>query len=399
MKSTWKTRTLGEVCERVTVGHVGITTPFYSDRGILFLRTQNVGDTGLVLDDLKYVTPAFHASLKKSEVRAGDILMSRVITHTVRCALIPQNFGPANCANVVLVRPAPGLLPEFLAHYIRSSEAQRHLLDRKVGSAQLVVNTTVIRDWPITIPPADEQRRIVRILDEGFAGIATAKTNAEKNLQNARAVFDAQLDAVFSDCTDGCVRLDELFAIGSSKRVLKSEWQSKGVPFYRGREITRLALEGHVDNDLFISEEHFAELADKAGVPSPGDIVITAIGTIGNAHVVRADDRFYFKDASVLWMKRTSEISSDFVKFWIRSSAFCDQLERGKGATVDTLTIGKLQSLQFPVTSAKAQLRAVGRLVHLEQETRRLESLYRRKLDALDALKQSLLYQAFSGQL
>ena len=96
--------------------------------------------------------------------------------------------------------------------------------------------------------------------------------------------------------------LSELYKIGSSKRVLQSQWKTGGVPFYRGREVTRLATDGFVDNELFISEEHFAELSKEYGVPKADDIVITAIGTIGNSHVVRSADRFYFKDASVLWM-------------------------------------------------------------------------------------------------
>ena len=85
----------------------------------------------------------------------------------------------------------------------------------------------------------------------------------------------------------------------------------------------------------------------KYGVPKADDIVITAIGTIGNSHVVRSTDRFYFKDASVLWMKRTAEVSSEFVNLWLKSPAFFDQLDRGNGATVDTLTIQKLQSVEI----------------------------------------------------
>ena len=109
------------------------------------------------------------------------------------------------------------------------------------------------------------------------------------------------------------------------------------------------AADGFVDNELFISEEHFAELSKEYGVPKADDIVITAIGTIGNAHVVRECDRFYFKDASVLWMKRTAEVSSEFVNLWLKSPVFFDQLDRGNGATVDTLTIQKLQSVEISV--------------------------------------------------
>ena len=144
-------------------------------------------------------------------------------------------------------------------------------------------------------------------------------------------------------------KLSELYKIGSSKRVLQSQWKTEGVPFYRGREVTRLAADGFVDNELFISEKHFDELAKEYGVPKAGDIVITAIGTIGNSHIVRSADRFYFKDASVLWMKRTAEVCSEFVNLWLKSPAFFDQLDRGNGATVDTLTIQKLQSVELAV--------------------------------------------------
>lgn len=91
--------------------------------------------------------------------------------------------------------------------------------------------------------------------------------------------------------------LGELFRVGSSRRVLQSQWQSEGVPFYRGREITLLAVEGFVNNALFISEDLYAEFSAKNGVPSAGDIMITAIGTIGNSYIVQDSDRFYFKDA------------------------------------------------------------------------------------------------------
>ena len=193
--------------------------------------------------------------------------------------------------------------------------------------------------------------------------------------------------------------MDDLYKVGSSKRVLKSQWKTEGVPFYRGREITRLATDGFVDNELFISEKHFAELSKEYGVPKAGDIVITAIGTIGNSHIVRASDRFYFKDASVLWMKRTAAVSSEFIKFWLKSSLFFDQLDRGNGATVDTLTIQKLQSVNLLLPSSEEQLKIVAKLDALREETQRLESIYQRKLEALEELKKSLLNQAFSGEL
>lgn len=155
------------------------------------------------------------------------------------------------------------------------------------------------------------------------------------------------------------MKLSELFRIGSSKRVLQSQWTEHGVPFYRGREITRLAEDGFVNNELFISEELYSEYRSKNGVPKAGDIMVTAIGTIGNSYVVQPTDRFYFKDASVLWLDRTTDISSKFIDYWLKSSLFFDQLERGNGATVDTLTIQKLQGVEVNIPSRAEQERIV----------------------------------------
>lgn len=194
--------------------------------------------------------------------------------------------------------------------------------------------------------------------------------------------------------TGQMLALGDLFQIGSSKRVLKSQWKTEGVPFYRGREITRLAADGYVDNELFISEEHFVELAAQSGVPRAGDIVITAIGTIGNAHIVRECDRFYFKDASVLWMRRSSAVSSEYINLWLKSPLFFDQLDKGNGATVDTLTIQKLQSVRLSVPPLPEQERIVALLdeafagiaaarAHAEKNLQNARALFESQLQAV----------------
>ena len=194
-------------------------------------------------------------------------------------------------------------------------------------------------------------------------------------------------------------RLGDLFRIGSSKRVLQSQWKSEGVPFYRGREITRLCEDGFVDNELFISEEQFAEFRAKSGVPVAGDIMITAIGTIGNSYVVRPADRFYFKDASVLWLHRTADVSSEFINYWLKSPQFFSQLNRGNGATVDTLTIQKLQSILVPVPELSEQQRIVATFDKAFESIASARRISIRRLNALDELKSSLLHHAFSTQL
>ncbi len=95
------------------------------------------------------------------------------------------------------------------------------------------------------------------------------------------------------------VRLGEIVNIVSARRVHQSDWKKEGIPFYRAREIAKLAEDGYVDNDLFISEELYEEFS-KSDIPHAGDLMISAVGTLGKAYIVKEKDKFYYKDASVL---------------------------------------------------------------------------------------------------
>ncbi len=193
------------------------------------------------------------------------------------------------------------------------------------------------------------------------------------------------------------VKLSDLFRVGSSKRVLKSDWKDAGVPFYRGREITRLSKTGFADNELFVSEEHFKDLSAKHGVPVPGDIMVTAIGTIGNTYIVNERDRFYFKDASVLWLHKEAEVDSRFIDYWLKSDLFFDQLDRGNGATVDTLTIEKLSNVKLLLPSLDKQRKVVEKLDAAFADIDLLEGNLGMGDEKANQLLQSLLSSAFSS--
>ena len=139
-----------------------------------------------------------------------------------------------------------------------------------------------------------------------------------KDIKNDTVIFKGDDNLHYEQFADGTVkciedeipfelpdgwawaRLKELFNVCSSKRVLQSDWKKEGVPFYRAREIVKLSDNGFVDNELFISEEHFLSLSRDYGVPQPGDLMVSGVGTIGKIYIVKPSDHFYYKDASVL---------------------------------------------------------------------------------------------------
>ena len=391
---SWPIRSLAEVAP------IRSRKPEFFDGARRYYSTGAVGKSG-ELDAPELVTFAERPSRANSMPRIGDVGFARM-NGTQKVVLISEaELGSLFSTGFCFLEPNDRLDSKYLFYFLTSGgfQSQKNALAGE-GIMGGIKNADVA-NMQIPLPPLSEQQRIVRLLDEALEGIAMAKANAEKNLQNVRALFDSHLQNVFTQggASWKATSLQELFAIGSSKRVLKSDWKTKGVPFYRGREITKLAAEGFVDNELFISETHFAQLVEKFGAPTQGDVMITAIGTIGNVYIVRESDRFYFKDASVLWMKKASQVDSSWIKFWLSSQAFLDQLDRGNGATVDTLTVEKLRNMTVLVPSLAEQRQIASLLDDLQVFTDDLARICTVKQVLLEDLKVSLLHQAFSGNL
>jgi type I restriction enzyme, S subunit len=157
--------------------------------------------------------------------------------------------------------------------------------------------------------------------------------------------------------------IGEIFNITSAKRVLKSDWQSEGIPFYRAREIVQLDKEGIADKDLFITPKLYNELKVKYGIPKAGDIMLSAVGSIGNSYIVKENDIFYYKDASVLCLQNVHNLHSKFFKIWLSTPFIHRQMKaNSKGTTVDTITLEKLGNYIFPLPPLAEQERIVEKI-------------------------------------
>ncbi|SHJ66645.1 type I restriction enzyme, S subunit [Malonomonas rubra DSM 5091] len=161
-------------------------------------------------------------------------------------------------------------------------------------------------------------------------------------------------------------RFGALGLIGSSSRVHKKDWKSKGVPFLRAREIVKLSQFGTVNNELFISEELFQELSNGGLVPEENDLMITGVGTIGIPYIVKNSDRFYFKDASVLIFKNHYGLYSRFLSCLLRTPYWIDTIHKeSMGTTVHTLTISRANEVPIPLPPLEEQKRIVAKVDQL----------------------------------
>jgi len=142
----------------------------------------------------------------------------------------------------------------------------------------------------------------------------------------------------------GIEKLERLCEITSSKRVYFKEYVSFGIPFYRGKEIILLSKGENIVNPLYISFEKYKELKNKYGVPQAGDLLLSAIGTIGYIYRVRKSDKFYFKDGNILWIKNfVKRTNSLYLKYVLPLMLKIQELTIG--SSQEALTIDKLKDL------------------------------------------------------
>ena len=191
--------------------------------------------------------------------------------------------------------------------------------------------------------------------------------------------------------------LESLYEITSSKRVHKSDWKGEGIPFYRAREVVKLARDGYVDNDLFISHELYSEYTNTKGEPKEGDILVSAVGTLGRCYLIKKNEKLYFKDASVLWFRKTSTIESKYVEYAFKSDLILDQVMQGSmGATVGTYTITRAKNTQIPVPPLEEQKQIVAKLDQCFEAIDKAKANAAKNLENAKELFQSKLNDIFS---
>jgi type I restriction enzyme, S subunit len=259
------------------------------------------------------------------------------------------------------------------------------------------INRNEVYSQRVAIPPLPEQQRIVGILDKAFAGIATAKANAEKNLQNARALFESHLQSVFTQRGEGWVekRLGDECVVKDGTHD-SPKYVTYGIPFVTQKNIRKDGLS--FADTKFITQNDHDNFYRRSNV-AHGDILISMIGANrGMACIV--DDERIFSIKNVGLVKQNVNVNQLFLLYFLKSPQAANYVRSGsKGGAQEFIGLTELRNfpIHFPPLSRQNAL--ADEFETLSTETQRLESIYQSKLTALDELKKSLLHQAFSGKL
>ena len=263
MKAGWQAKTLGETCQIARGGSPRPIQEFITDdpNGVNWVKISDATASGKFIYETKEKIKPSGVSRSRL-VKPGDFLLSNSMSFGR--PYIMQTTGCIHDGWLVLSGYEQCFDQSFLYHLLGSPVVFEQFDRLAAGSTVRNLNIDLASRVSLPVPPLSEQHRIVAILDEAFDGIATAKANAEKNLKNARALFDSHLHSVFTEWGEGWVEttIDKISTNLDSKRIpiTKSDRKSGEYPYYGASGIVDYVADYIFDGDALLVSEDGANL-------------------------------------------------------------------------------------------------------------------------------------------
>ena len=398
----WARRALGDLCVTIQDGaHESPKRQFKEAAAgrFLYITSKNIRNNHIDLSDVSYVDADFHSRIyPRCTPALGDVLLTKDGANTGNVALnsIAEPFSLLSSVCLIKTRH-DALLPAFLMYYIQSPDGFESITGKMTGAAIKRIVLRQIKLAMIPAQPVDEQRRIVAILDEAFEGIATAKTNAKKNLENARAVFENRLQAILSSNKWKQVHLGDLCRRVEYGSSAKSKPTGR-VPVLRMGNIQ----DGRLDWTDLVYTDDKAEISKY--LLQPNDVLFNRTNSpelVGKTALYRGERPAVFAGYLIRIHRREELLDADYLNYFLNSQIAKDHGKTVVSSSVHQANINGSKLMEYPIPAPRMaeQKAIVAELGSLRTETERLSGIYQRKLAAMDELKKSLLHQAFAGQL
>jgi type I restriction enzyme S subunit len=398
VKKNWATKKIGEVCTLSQGLAINVKTKH--------LLVEKSDLPLLRIKDLKNNTVEQFVDLEnypeKCLVTESDLIYTRTgqigLVFTGRYGILHNN-----CFKIV---PDKTLLREYLFWFLQEDEFKDRIIQLASRTAQPDITHRIFKDQTIPVPPIAEQKQIVAILDEAFEGIDSAIANTERNLTNAREIFESYLNAIFTRKGNDWVekKLDEICSIKHGFAFKGEFFTNEETDYvvltpgsfyesggYRDQGPKTKYYTGGIPEDYILNESDFLFAMTEQ-----------AVGLLGSSLIVPESDRFLHNQR--LGLVQVFEYvpwHNDFFFHQFNTRRFRDAVQdTASGVKVRHTSPKKLGAIPvcFPPTVLQ-QKQVADKLNALHAETQRLEAIYQQKLAALNELKQSILQKAFSGKL
>jgi type I restriction enzyme S subunit len=203
VKAGWVTVPLGEIAElRGRIGWKGLTAKEYTETGPLFLSVHslNYGDY-VDFRDAFHITHERYDESPEIMLQRDDVLICKDGAGIGKLGIVQEVNEPTTInSSLLLIRPSPKVMPKYLYFCLLSPYFQQIVQSRLEGATTPHLYQRDIVTFPVFLPPLDEQKRIVAVLDEAFEGLSRARANAEANLADARELYNNALEQALLEC-------------------------------------------------------------------------------------------------------------------------------------------------------------------------------------------------------
>lgn len=409
--------TLSQLCSKITSGGTPNTRrPEYYGGNIPWLKTQEV-DFNRIYKTETFITEEGLNNCSAKWIPANSVIVAMYGATAGRIAInkIPLTTNQACCNLIIDPEKA-----DYRYIYYNLLSRFDSIANMAIGGAQQNLNAGMIKELPIDLPDLPTQSAIAEILSslddkielnnqinqnlealaqalfkQWFVDFEFPNENGDPYKSSGGEMVDSELGEIPKGWK--IAKLEQEVLISSSKRIFSKEYIQKGIPFFRGKEITQLDKSNNVSTELFISKERFEEIKSKFGIPKIGDILITSVGTIGNSYLVNKEFDFYFKDGNITWIKNyLRDLTPEYIFTWFRTKNTQKTIkEVCIGSTQQALTISALNELKI-VSPEKEIIKSFGRVVKpIYQEIANNKD----ENQNLNILRDTLLPKLISGEL
>jgi len=393
LREGWEVRKLGEVCEVQRGSSPRPIRKYITDdeNGVNWIK---IGDTKNV-DKYIYTTRqkiTKEGSEKSRYVKHGDFILSNSMSFGK--PYIMKTEGYIHDGWFVL-RLHNFINPEYFFQLLSSPLVNEQFYNLASGSVVKNISGDLVKKVILPVPPLQEQEKIVALLDEAFLAIEKAKTNAELNLQNAKELFESYLQDVFENHGEGWEEksLGEIAVVKSGGTPLRSkkEYWDGNIAWYSSGEL----------NELFTIKPHryINNLAIKnstAKIFPKGSLLIGMYDTAALKMSILDRDATF--NQAIAGVQPNDNIDLTFILNSINSIK-PEILNLRRGVRQKNLNLTKIKNIPIFLPPIQEQKTIVKRLNTLQEQTKKLESIYTQKLSDLDELKKSILQKAFNGEL
>lgn len=398
MKAGWQTKLIGDVCHFATGGTPSSTVAEYYANGTINWVVSGDVHKKQIWECEKKITELGMKNSNAKMLPKDSVLIALNGQGKTR-GTVAMLRVPATCnQSIVCMSPKDrgALLPEYLFFYLDGLYKQ--IRDITGDKDRRGLNMPILRGIEIPIAPVTEQQRIVTLLDQAFEAIATATDNAEKNLANARELFDSELQTILASRGDGWIdqTLDQVCIVerGSSPRPIKEFFTtaSDGVNWIKIGDTEEGGKYVHSTAQKITQEG-----AKQSRFVKEGDFILTNSMSYGRPYIMKTSGCIH-DGWFVLRLK--ASIDADYFYYLLSSNFVQSQFANlASGSVVKNISGDLVKMTVLPIPPIAHQEIIVEKLLELSAETKKLEAIYQQKLTALEELKKSILHHAFTGQL